>query len=434
MAGLLTMSIGCRVQGWNSFNQSLTAYEMGVYGWVVDAQFVIALGDNFYNDGTESTEDELWETAFHDVYAAPSLNIPWYGVLGNHGKCWCSASEYTYTHGFWSLAYVCVLCCYVDYHGSIDSQIARSSVADETMWTMPATYYVKNYEVADGGIMTIVYIDTQLLDPYQHDTEDILSDEHWKEDKQTHLYWIIDQLEEYSKTSQWLFVAGHYPIISIGEHGDDQYLIDDLLHILLKYRVHAYLCGHDHLHSHVYKGGLHHIISGNSAGRGPFDEQATAYLETSAAVGYIENYFTDCGFIIASASAYSVNFTFMNNLGKIKYVAALDAPMNLDLVQKSATTHLKSFGLPPKVVGTIIFIPSLTIVVSIIVFLSKDFLNKLLNNDESNEKPNSGLQQQMSIRRDKDYDSHEMDRSMDSSTWSDLDTSSARLAPSRHGR
>jgi tartrate-resistant acid phosphatase type 5 len=59
---------------------------MGVYGWVVDAQFVIALGDNFYNDGTESTEDELWETAFHDVYAAPSLDVPWYGVLGNHGK------------------------------------------------------------------------------------------------------------------------------------------------------------------------------------------------------------------------------------------------------------------------------------------------------------------------------------------------------------
>ena len=73
-------------QGWNSFNQSLTAYEMGVYGWVVDAEFVIALGDNFYDDGTESTEDELWETVFHDVYTAPSLNIPWYGVLGNHGE------------------------------------------------------------------------------------------------------------------------------------------------------------------------------------------------------------------------------------------------------------------------------------------------------------------------------------------------------------
>lgn len=34
--------------GWNSFNQTLTAYEMGVYGWLVDAEFVIALGDNVW--------------------------------------------------------------------------------------------------------------------------------------------------------------------------------------------------------------------------------------------------------------------------------------------------------------------------------------------------------------------------------------------------
>ena len=34
--------------GWNNFNQTLTAYEMGVYAWIIDAKFVIALGDNFY--------------------------------------------------------------------------------------------------------------------------------------------------------------------------------------------------------------------------------------------------------------------------------------------------------------------------------------------------------------------------------------------------
>ena len=30
--------------GWNSLNQSLIAFEMGTYGYLVDAQFVIALG------------------------------------------------------------------------------------------------------------------------------------------------------------------------------------------------------------------------------------------------------------------------------------------------------------------------------------------------------------------------------------------------------
>ena len=326
---------------------------------------------------------------------------------------------------------------FLDYHGNVDSQIDRSSTSGETMWTMPATYYTKHYEVAEGGVMTIVYIDTQLLDPYQHDTEDILSTDHWEEDKQDHLYWIIAQLEEFSKTSQWLFVAGHYPIISIGEHGDDQYLVDDLLHILLKYRVHAYLAGHDHLHSHVYKGGLHHIISGNSAGRGPWDEEATAFLETSAAVGYIQNYYTDCGFIIASATAYSVNFTYMDNLGKVRYVATLDSPMNVDLIVANSVEHRKTFGLPPRVVGTIIFIPSLAIVVSIILFLGKDFAIKVAGNTDSDGDEEAERRSKDRLNREQamaEGGHVEMSREMDESSWSDIDTSSARLAPSRHGR
>lgn len=311
---------------------------------------------------------------------------------------------------------------------------------------MPSTYYVKNYEVTGGGVMTIVYIDTQLLDPYQADTEDILSDENWKNDRVAHVHWIIDQLEKYWQTSQWLFVAGHYPIISIGEHGDDQVLVTDLLHILHKYHVHAYLCGHDHLHSHVYKDGMHHIISGNSAGRGPFDSAATAYLETSLAVGHILNYYTECGFIIASATTQSVNFTYMNNLGKVKYVAVLDEPMNLDLVETTAVKQLKTFGLPPRVVGTIIFIPSITLVVSIIVFLSKDFLSKVMGESEDaspqDSKPRSRqemarLERQQQEQRRASYEEQADeggDDAMDTSSWSSLDTSSARLAPSQHGR
>ena len=64
--------------GWNSYNQSLTAYEMGVYAWLYSAEFVIALGDNFYNDGVSSIHDSLWNTAFHDIYSSDYLQIPWY--------------------------------------------------------------------------------------------------------------------------------------------------------------------------------------------------------------------------------------------------------------------------------------------------------------------------------------------------------------------
>jgi hypothetical protein len=35
--------------GWNSINQSLSAYQMGIYGDIIDNKFVIALGDNVSN-------------------------------------------------------------------------------------------------------------------------------------------------------------------------------------------------------------------------------------------------------------------------------------------------------------------------------------------------------------------------------------------------
>jgi hypothetical protein len=33
---------------------------MGVYAWRINAQFVLALGDNFYVDGVANTTDRLW--------------------------------------------------------------------------------------------------------------------------------------------------------------------------------------------------------------------------------------------------------------------------------------------------------------------------------------------------------------------------------------
>jgi acid phosphatase len=72
--------------GWNSFNQTLTAYEMSVFAWLIDTQFVIALGDNFSEDGVTDSQDEVFDTIFHDIYSSPALDVPWYVVLGNHGK------------------------------------------------------------------------------------------------------------------------------------------------------------------------------------------------------------------------------------------------------------------------------------------------------------------------------------------------------------
>jgi hypothetical protein len=43
-----------------------------------------------------------------------------------------------------------------------------------------------------------------------------------------------------------LLVAGHYPVVSMGEHGDTDELKQYLVPLLEQYRVNAYFDGHDH--------------------------------------------------------------------------------------------------------------------------------------------------------------------------------------------
>ncbi len=47
--------------------------------------FVIALGDNFYDNGVYSTSDAMWSTHWQQVYLSSQyLQVPWYPVFGNH--------------------------------------------------------------------------------------------------------------------------------------------------------------------------------------------------------------------------------------------------------------------------------------------------------------------------------------------------------------
>ncbi len=46
--------------------------------------------------------------------------------------------------------------------------------------------------------------------------------------------------------ADYLLVAGHYPVLSVAEHGPTKILVDRLMPMLYKYRVTAYMCGHEH--------------------------------------------------------------------------------------------------------------------------------------------------------------------------------------------
>ena len=331
--------------GWNNFNQSLTAYEMGVYAWLLDAKFVMALGDNFYDDGVASTTDPLWDTAFHDIYASSSLNIPWYGILGNH-----------------------------DYHGDINAQVERTFLRGETMWTMPGTYYEVTYDLPDGGTMCVVYIDTQLLDPYQKDTESILSNPNWQVMRNNHLKWIDTTLEEHAAVDNWLVVAGHYPIYSIGEHGDDSYLIADLIPIMEKHKVHAYMTAHDHNHQHFEMNGIHHFITGNSAGRGPFGPHGWQNTDISVSTPYVDVVFQACGFSFVEVDSAEFNVSFVDNFGRVRYTQVLNNPLNAEKDGVYLHEMFESLGVTGTLAVVVFLAPVLTVGIFAALYMAKDSL------------------------------------------------------------
>lgn len=327
--------------GWNSFNQTMTAYEMGVYAWLIDAKFVVALGDNFYEDGVQSTTDSLWKTVFHDVYSSIYLQIPWYPVLGNH-----------------------------DYHGNVDAEVQRTLI-DGGMWTMPSRYYAYNYSLPDGGTLCIVYIDTCAINPEQGDTSKLEQDIGYLKRKQDHLEWIDRVLGEQNKTATWLVVAGHYPIYSMGEHGDDPYLIDALLPILLKHKVHAYFSGHDHLHEHIYMHGMNFFVTGGGSGRGPLGPHGYQNLGVSVATNYIKHWHQTCGFAFVEVDSSNFNLTFVDNIGKIRYTTVIDNPHNRKLQIVPFGNGLPGLGVSASVVSILILLPAIIIAVGIIAYLSR---------------------------------------------------------------
>ena len=68
-----------------------------------------------------------------------------------------------------------------------------------------------------------------------------------------------NKLKKISETNvPYIIVGGHFPVYSAAEHGPTQCLVDRLMPLLHKYKVSAYLCGHDHNLQHISNTFLNH--------------------------------------------------------------------------------------------------------------------------------------------------------------------------------
>ncbi|XP_056890444.1 tartrate-resistant acid phosphatase type 5a isoform X1 [Takifugu flavidus] len=211
--------------------QRTTAQEMSNTAERMGADFIVALGDNFYYKGVRSVDSSRFKQTFEDVYTQKSLMVPWYVLAGNH-----------------------------DHAGSVKAQMEYSQISDR--WNFPAYYYELNFRIPNTEkTLTILMLDTVKLCGNSND----FSDEKPRGplsalEANRQLTWLQERLDR--SEADFLLVAGHYPVWSVSHHGPTACLLQKLRPLLIKHKATAYLCGHDHNLQYIKESSVGYVVSG----------------------------------------------------------------------------------------------------------------------------------------------------------------------------
>ncbi|KAM6546747.1 hypothetical protein CsatB_027483 [Cannabis sativa] len=201
------------------YNQSQVAYQMGIIGEKLDIDFVISTGDNFYESGLKGVDDPAFQESFTNIYTAPSLQKPWYTVLGNH-----------------------------DYRGDVEAQLSPVLRKLDSKWICMRSFIVDT-EIAEFFFVdTTPFVDKYFLEPKDdvYDWDAILPRKHYL----SNLLKDVDSALKES-TAKWKIVVGHHTIKSASSHGNTHEIENQLLPILLENNVDVYMNGHDHCLQHI---------------------------------------------------------------------------------------------------------------------------------------------------------------------------------------
>jgi len=263
-----------------SENQLLVAAQMSTWAMDNKANFVISLGDNFYENGVASTDDPLWKISFEDVYTSSYLQVPWYAALGNH-----------------------------DYHGNVQAQIDYS--ATSSRWVMPSRYFSFTKKLDDGSIVLFVIMDTSPICKSDDESKTQFSEDVTKIDSKIQYNWMDSVLS--ATPAKWKIVCGHHPVISGGYHGGQIEMQQEVEPIFVKNKVDAYLCGHDHDMQHLKRKGINYFVSG--AGSEPRNCEGTKYTSFFAP--------KTPGFLGIDLSSGEFKATFTDYSGNVLYTTSI---------------------------------------------------------------------------------------------------------------
>ncbi len=259
-------------------DQHDVAVQMGIAAEEIGAKFVISVGDNFYENGVASVDDHQWQTSFEKVYTAPSLQVPWQVILGNH-----------------------------DYHGNCEAQIAYSHVSHR--WNMPARYYTRTERIDAQNAVDFFYLDSTPMAKW-HGTERIFSKNLAAQDIDHQLAWFKAALE--ASTAPWKIVVAHHPVYSGGEHGDTPYIIKHILPLLQEHKVQAYFNGHDHDLQHLQAGTVNLFCCGAGSKVRPTKTTPHSHFAQSCS-----------GFVTVALQAEQLAVRMIDDHGKLVYTATV---------------------------------------------------------------------------------------------------------------
>ncbi|KAL1201114.1 Purple acid phosphatase 7 [Cardamine amara subsp. amara] len=267
------------------FNQSLVAHQMGIVGEKLDIDFVISVGDNFYEDGLKGETDPSFEASFSHIYTHPSLQKQWYAVLGNH-----------------------------DYRGNVEAQLSQVLTQKDWRW------FCRRSFVLSSGMVEFFFVDTNpfvgkyFTDPGDHtyDWSNVLP-------RNKYISNLLHDLDLEIKKSRatWKFVVGHHGIKTAGQHGVTQELVDQLLPILEGNKVDLYINGHDHCLQHIGSDGEIQFLTsggGSKAWRGdiqPWDPKE------------LKLYYDGQGFISLQITHSQANFIYYDVSGNVLHQSTL---------------------------------------------------------------------------------------------------------------